>query len=87
MEASLTQNTESDDEDLEVVAFTNTLNASLALPKGKSVRYDPLPPHNLHSICILREEDAPKVELKQLPPDLRYAFLGPNSTYPIIVNA
>ena len=46
-----------------------------------------MPPHNLHSVCILREEDAPKVELKQLPPDLRYAFLGPNSTYPIIVNA
>ena len=64
LEASLTQNTESDDEDPKVVAFTNTLNASLALPKGKSVRYDPLPPRNLHSICILREEDAPKVELK-----------------------
>ena len=44
LEASLTQNTMSDDEDPEVVAFTNTLNASLALPKGKSVRYDPLPP-------------------------------------------
>ena len=25
--------------------------------------------------------------MKQLPPDLKYAFLGPNSTYPIIVNA
>ena len=35
----------------------------------------------------LNEGDAPKVELKQLPFDLRYAFLGPNSTYPIIVNA
>ena len=46
-----------------------------------------MPPRNLHSVCILREEDARKVELKQLPPDLRYAFLGPNSTYPIIVNA
>ena len=34
----------------------------------------------------MREEDAPKVELKQLPPDLSYAFLGPNSTYPIIIN-
>ncbi|KAL1215972.1 RNA-directed DNA polymerase-like protein [Cardamine amara subsp. amara] len=29
---------------------------------------------------------APKVELKPLPTGLRYAFLGPNSTYPIIVN-
>jgi hypothetical protein len=30
--------------------------------------------------------EAPKVELKPLPPNLRYEFLGPNSTYPIIVN-
>ena len=64
LEASLTRNTEFDDEDPEVVAFINTLNASLALPNGKSVRYDPLSPCNLHSVCILRDEDAPKVELK-----------------------
>ncbi|CAM8908350.1 unnamed protein product [Rhodiola kirilowii] len=28
-----------------------------------------------------------KVELKPLPASLRYKFLGPNSTYPVIVNA
>ncbi|CAN7126974.1 unnamed protein product, partial [Brassica rapa subsp. narinosa] len=33
------------------------------------------------------ESKAPKVELKTLPKGLRYAFLGPNSTYPVIVNA
>ncbi|XP_048620209.1 uncharacterized protein LOC125590622 [Brassica napus] len=33
------------------------------------------------------ELKAPKVELKPLPKGLRYAFLGPNSTYPVIVNA
>ncbi|XP_024013657.1 uncharacterized protein LOC112087847 [Eutrema salsugineum] len=33
------------------------------------------------------EEKASKLELKQLPAGLRYAFLGPNSTYPVIVNA
>ena len=87
LEASLTRDADSDDENPEVIAFTKTLNSTLTLPKGKSVRYDPLPTRNLHSVCALREEDAPKVELKQLPPDLRYAFLGPNSTYPIIVNA
>jgi hypothetical protein len=32
-------------------------------------------------------KEAPKVELKPLPPNLRYEFLGPNSTYPVIVNA
>ncbi|XP_012071994.1 uncharacterized protein LOC105633608 [Jatropha curcas] len=39
------------------------------------------------SLSTLKEEDAPNVELKQLPPNLRYAFLGPNSTYPVIINA
>ncbi|KAJ9132730.1 hypothetical protein P3X46_033567 [Hevea brasiliensis] len=34
-----------------------------------------------------KEEDAPKVELKQLPSQLRYEFLGTNNTYPVIVNA
>ncbi|CAA7036940.1 unnamed protein product [Microthlaspi erraticum] len=33
------------------------------------------------------ESSAPKLELKTLPAGLRYAFLGPNSTYPVIVNA
>jgi len=32
-------------------------------------------------------KEAPKVELKPLSPNLRYEFLGPNSTYPVIVNA
>ncbi|CAA7016379.1 unnamed protein product [Microthlaspi erraticum] len=32
------------------------------------------------------EVKAPKVDLKTLPDGLRYAFLGPNSTYPVIVN-
>jgi len=32
-------------------------------------------------------EKAPKVDLKPLPAELRYAFLGENSTYPVIVNA
>ena len=30
---------------------------------------------------------APKIELKPFPPGLRYAFLGENYTYPVIVNA
>ena len=32
-------------------------------------------------------KEASKVELKPLPPNLRYEFLGPYSTYPVIVNA
>ncbi|CAA7046689.1 unnamed protein product [Microthlaspi erraticum] len=33
------------------------------------------------------ENEAPKAELKQLPVGLRYEYLGPNETYPVIVNA
>jgi len=33
------------------------------------------------------EEQAPKLELKPLPSSLRYEFLEPNSTYPVIGNA
>ena len=32
------------------------------------------------------EAQVPKVELKPLPSNLRYAFLRPNSTYPVIVS-
>ena len=33
------------------------------------------------------ELKAPKIELKSLSTGLMYAFLGPNSTYPVIVNS
>ena len=33
------------------------------------------------------KEHAPEVELKPLPSSLRYEFPGPNSIYPMIVNA
>ncbi|XP_015932395.1 uncharacterized protein LOC107458700 [Arachis duranensis] len=32
-------------------------------------------------------EEAPKLELKTLPPNLKYAYLGDNSTYPVIINS
>ena len=34
-----------------------------------------------------QKEEAPQVELKPLPKNLRYIFLGPNSTYLVIINA
>ncbi|XP_058003777.1 uncharacterized protein LOC131180166 [Hevea brasiliensis] len=33
------------------------------------------------------EKEAPQVDLKPLPSTLRCAFLGPNSTYPVIISA
>ncbi|XP_070045350.1 uncharacterized protein [Nicotiana tomentosiformis] len=32
-------------------------------------------------------EEPPQLELKPLPPHLRYAFLGPNSTLPVIISS
>ncbi|XP_031096950.1 uncharacterized protein LOC116001201 [Ipomoea triloba] len=39
------------------------------------------------SLAPFEEEQAPKVELKPLPSSLRYAFLGSNSTYPVIISS
>ncbi|XP_048631636.1 uncharacterized protein LOC125606817 [Brassica napus] len=41
---------------------------------------------NLHQ-ADWSELKAPKVELKPLPHGVRYAFLGPNETYPVIVSS
>ena len=41
----------------------------------------------LENLSILIEKKIPQVKLKPLPPLLRYEFLGPNCTYPVIINA
>ncbi|XP_013639554.1 PREDICTED: uncharacterized protein LOC106344790 [Brassica oleracea var. oleracea] len=60
-------------------------------------RFLELPQTNQHVASVAvqtesQEEDwselkAPKVDLKPLPKGLRYAFLGPNNTYPVIVSS
>ncbi|XP_024014048.1 uncharacterized protein LOC112088123 [Eutrema salsugineum] len=42
-----------------------------------------VPPAKAKQFSDWSEEKAPKIELKQLPAGLRYAFLGSNSTYPV----
>jgi hypothetical protein len=37
--------------------------------------------------CETSSNDAPKVELKPLPTNLRYEYLGANNSYPVIVNS
>ena len=66
--------------------YDHFLKANPALNKVQSAKYEPLP-SNVNCVSTLKEESEPKVELKILPSSLRYAFLSPNSTYPIIVNA
>ena len=34
-----------------------------------------------------KEKEAPKLELKALPPTLKYAYLGENESYPVIINS
>ncbi|KAL1225684.1 hypothetical protein V5N11_025782 [Cardamine amara subsp. amara] len=49
----------------------------------------PSPPKNTPAAIAdpWSELRAPKVELKQLSIGLKYAFLGPNSIYPVIINS
>ena len=86
LEACLVHDVSEDDPDKEVVMYEHYLSANLALNKQRLVRYEPLP-STLESLGKIEEQTAPKIELKTLPSSLRYEFLGPNSTYPIIVNA
>ena len=65
--------------------YEHYLNANPALTKQRSVRYEPLP-STLESLGKIEEQTTPKIELKNLPSSLRYAFLSPDSTYHIIVN-
>ncbi|KAF8090126.1 hypothetical protein N665_0485s0001 [Sinapis alba] len=56
--------------------------AFLSLDEGKL----PTPKATADHLNPWSELKAPKMELKTLPAGLRYAFLGPNSTYPVIIN-
>lgn len=57
-------------------------NPHLLPQKAKIEKLEPKP-----KLVDLKEEKVPKVELKPFPSILRYEFLGPDSTYPVIVNA
>ncbi|XP_048619934.1 uncharacterized protein LOC125590414 [Brassica napus] len=60
-------------------------------------QYEELPQMVHQEVSVTQQEDnqqddwselkAPKVELKPLPHGVRYAFLGPNETYPVIVSS
>jgi len=76
-------NSTTEDENSEVVECAQLLKAS-----------PPIPP-SFTKVDLLQDEitpssdevKAPEVELKPFPSSLRYEFLGPKSTYPVIVNA
>ena len=86
LEACLVYEVSEDEPDKEMTMYERYLSANPALNEQISVRYEPLP-STLENLGKIEDQTAPKVELKTLPSSLRYAYLGPNCTYPIIVNA
>lgn len=70
-----------DEEDWETKEYKRLLEETRAIESEKPLKE------------LLRSEETkesttpPKVELKPLPSTLKYVFMGPNNTYPIIVNA
>ncbi|CAA7035437.1 unnamed protein product [Microthlaspi erraticum] len=74
-EASLRSHGSELDQELDRVEFEQTNSIELGTECKEQAQGD------------WSELKAPKVDLKPLPEGLRYAFLGENSTYPVIVNS
>ncbi|XP_039128895.1 uncharacterized protein LOC120265028 [Dioscorea cayenensis subsp. rotundata] len=84
LELCLVRNNLNNDEDDEASEYKRLLEVQPYIQPHKA-KIEEL--RSESSLSILEEEQAPKVELKPLPSILRYEFLGPNSTYPVIANA
>ncbi|XP_048635041.1 uncharacterized protein LOC125608650 [Brassica napus] len=82
-------------ENLESTAYGMMLDSHQAF--FSKDQYEELPQMVHQQVSVTQQEDnqqddwselkAPKVELKPLPHGVRYAFLGPNETYPVIVSS
>ena len=53
--------------------------------KGWAPKFEPLPP--IEDMALPSEERPPKLELKPLPSHLKYAFLGVEETFPVIISS
>ena len=52
---------------------------------GWTPKFEPLPPNE--DKTLPSEERPPKLELKPLPTHLKYAFLGEEDTFPVIISS
>ena len=52
---------------------------------GWAPKFEPLPP--IEDMALPSEERPPKLELKPLPSHLKYAFLGVEETFPVIISS
>ncbi|XP_044489283.1 uncharacterized protein LOC123213766 [Mangifera indica] len=73
------------DENMEITVYAQLMEVNPKVAPILNFKYEELETGN-HSLLSLKTEDAPKVDSKPLPANLRYAFLGPNSTYLVIIN-
>ncbi|XP_021750418.1 uncharacterized protein LOC110716092 [Chenopodium quinoa] len=72
---------EDDNGDWQSTEYTRLLNEAKANPNQNPIR------EKLEVMSIGESSKPPEVELKPLPSNLKYAYLGPNNSYPVIVNA
>ncbi|XP_021725330.1 uncharacterized protein LOC110692608 [Chenopodium quinoa] len=72
---------EDDNGDWQSKEYTRLLDEAKADPNQNPIRA------TLEVMSIGESSKPPEVELKPLPSNLKYAYLGPNNSYPVIVNA
>ncbi|KAL5564233.1 hypothetical protein UlMin_027397 [Ulmus minor] len=72
-------------DDEEIIECVNNLNALPIFENPKSLKFKELGVLNVNTISSVKEP--PKLELKELPSHLRYAFLEESSYYPVIINS
>lgn len=84
MELCLVSSGSINDENVEIAEYAQQLKDTLFIP-SKEATVEKLEPREKR--LSFDEKLAPKVELKPLPSTLRYEFLSPKATYPVIVNA
>ena len=66
--------------------FPSSLDSCLTLEaNGWRPKFEDLSPPLEQSVPIYTE--APKLELKQLPSELKYAFLGQDDTFPVVISS
>ncbi|XP_021751221.1 uncharacterized protein LOC110716877 [Chenopodium quinoa] len=69
------------DGDWEAREYARLLEEAKANPIANPIR------ETLSAVSIGESTKPPEVELKPVPSNLKYAYLGPNNSYPVIVNA
>ncbi|KAJ4724584.1 DNA-directed DNA polymerase [Melia azedarach] len=84
LEACIVHAQSTDAEDERVVECVRYLEATLPFIHRKP-KFEEL--IRTHDPSLPTKQKVPKIELKPLPAHLRYAYLGPDSTFPVIISA